>query len=87
MTARLHDFAPATIIPRKSLGISNDRQDFGAAAVETGQELRDGRRQIGDAAEQVIVRDFAAQMFPEPLDQVKLGQRTTMRVIDFSCPE
>ena len=40
-------------------------------AVEIEQELIDGGHQVGDALEQVIVSDLAAQVFPEPLDQVQ----------------
>jgi len=36
--------------------------------------VSNGRHQIGDAVEQVVVSDLAAQVFSEPLDQVELGR-------------
>jgi len=60
--------------PQKSLGIANDGQHFGGTGVQVGQELLDGSDQVFNALEQVIVRNLAAQVFPEPLDQVELGR-------------
>lgn len=56
------------------MGIANDGEHFGAAVVQAGQELLDGGHQVGNALEEVIVRDLAAQVFPEPLDQIELGR-------------
>jgi (2Fe-2S) ferredoxin len=58
----------------KNWTLYNDGQYFGSVAVEIGQELVDGHQQGDNAVKQVIMSDLAAQMFPEPLDQVELGR-------------